>query len=192
MLILLPSFAKFRSVSLRGCRVSHHHAQGANQSASVCKFNRVDSRHVVACLARLRSDWRRPRQLVSFECSQLCPEPRYICRWFPRHLGSGKHRSRAAQREAMGWRWRRTPAVLAPPTSSGFRGLNRGTSTQTRCPLTFSSSGIPRTRTGGLGIRDRLGHRYAADCRSHPPRLCRLRSGLDRNDLWFGCSSGWC
>src|SRR6266567_6022929 len=90
----------------------------------------------------------------------------------------------------MGWRWRRTAAVIGFTASAHFRGLSRAASTQTRCTLALSSSGIPRPRIGGLGIRDRLGHHPAAGRRSHSSRIFRRCAGLDRDDIRLGCPSG--
>src|SRR5207244_1880416 len=90
----------------------------------------------------------------------------------------------------MGWRLRRTAAVIGFTASAHFRGLSRAASTQTRGTLALRSSGIPRPRIGGLGIRDRLGHHPAAGRRSHSSRIFRLCAGLDRDDLRLGCPSG--
>src|SRR6266705_2993662 len=90
----------------------------------------------------------------------------------------------------MGWRRRRTAAVIGFTASAHFRGLSRAASTQTRCTLALSSSGIPRPRIGGLGIRDRLGDHHAAVRRSRSSRIFRLCAGLDRDDLRLGCPSG--
>src|SRR6266566_3406428 len=90
----------------------------------------------------------------------------------------------------MGWRWRRTAAVIGFTASAHFRGLSRAASTQTRCTLALHSCGILRPRIGGLGIRDRLGHHPAAGRRSHSSRIFRLCAGLDRDDLRLGCPSG--
>src|SRR5438552_552018 len=90
----------------------------------------------------------------------------------------------------MGWRLRRTAAVIGFTASADFRGLSRAASTQTRCTLALHSCGILRPRIGGLGIRDRLGHHPAAGRRSHSSRIFRLCAGLDRDDLRLGCPSG--
>src|SRR6266576_1562386 len=90
----------------------------------------------------------------------------------------------------MGWRLRRTAAVIGFTASAHFRGLSRAASTQTRGTLALRSSGILRPRIGGLGIRDRLGHHPAAGRRSHSSRIFRLCAGLDRDDLRLGCPSG--
>src|SRR5438046_3060637 len=90
----------------------------------------------------------------------------------------------------MGWRRRRTAAVIGFTASAHFRGLSRAASTQTRCTRALRSSGIPRPRIGGLGIRDRLGHHPAAGRRSHSSRIFRRCAGLDRDDLRLGCPSG--
>src|SRR6266478_7734390 len=91
----------------------------------------------------------------------------------------------------MGWCWRRIASVIGSATASHFRGLSCAASTQTRCALSFGPTGVFRTRTGRLGIRNCLGHRHAVDWRSHSSRLSWVCAGLDRDDLWLGCPSGW-
>src|SRR5947208_9995270 len=115
LLILLPPLLRqIRNLQLlrRTVDVWCHQPKASNRTESFLPRNRIRCRNAVARLAHLRSDWRRPRQLVSFQCPKLCAGSRHLRRGIPGHLGSGKHRSRAAQREAMGWRWRRTAAVI--------------------------------------------------------------------------------
>src|SRR6266571_2221266 len=81
--------------------------------------------------------------------------------------------------------------VLGCGTPSQFRRLNHAASTYTRCAVALRPSRVLGVGVGRLGIRSRVGHRHAADWRSHPSRIPWVYAGLDRDDLWHCCPAGW-